>query len=271
MEESRKVDTQEEFPAKTPNTNETSDLEEVEEEEDTGEVDARGVPVWLKYDRQPGWHKMWEFMYKLDQPYRVGNKDMTHICLMCMEGIAKTGGSWKKALKLVGTTTIGMKHIERKHPQICHDIELARMQKKAAKAKLSTKRAPQVGLTATPEVDAAPKKKFKVLAKPLWSSQSADVDVNAVKTEIQQKIQSTATMTQQTKVQYILLAVIGCLFKHGLISSDVRSALKSQAINEPDGILLAAVELFLVDWDLDECVDTFMRVSHSVLHSEEFV
>ncbi|KAF0686620.1 Aste57867_21592 [Aphanomyces stellatus] len=271
MDEDRKtmMDAEQEYPVKQRSADETSDIEEEDEGEETGELDARGVPVWLKYERQPGWHKMWEFMHKLEQPYRVGSKDMTHICLMCMENIAKTGGSWKKALKLVGTTTIGMKHIDRKHPHISQEIELARIEKKAAKAKGSSKRATMLALAATPEVE-APKKKIKMLPKPLWT-QSVEIDANLLKTEIQQKIQSGATMTQSTKVQYILLVVIGCLFKHGLISSDARSALKSQAINESDGILLAAVELLLVDWDLDECVDTFLRVSHTILAESESV
>ncbi|ETV84068.1 hypothetical protein, variant 2 [Aphanomyces astaci] len=250
-------------------TDDTSDVEVDEEEEDLGDVDVRGVPTWLKYERQPGWHKMWEFMHKLETPYRVGSKETTHICLMCMDSIAKSGGSWKKALKVVNTTTIGMKHIERKHPQISQEIELARLEKKATKAKGLNKRAALLALARGATSTEAPPKKFKVLSKPLWIP-SADIDVNAVKSDIQQKIQSvTTTMTQHTKVQYILLVVIGCLFKHGLISGNARSALKSQAINEPEGILLAAVELLLVDWDLDECVDTFLRVSHTILGSDD--
>ncbi|ETW07423.1 hypothetical protein H310_01944 [Aphanomyces invadans] len=254
---------------RTTNVDDTSDVDMDEEEDDGGEVDVRGVPTWLKYERQPGWHKMWEFMHKLETPYRVGTRDMTHICLMCMDSIAKSGGSWKKALKLVGTTTIGMKHIERKHPHVSQEIELARLEKKANKAKGLTKRAALLALSQIPaEVD-PPKKKFRVLPKPLWIP-SADVDTNAVKSEIQQKVQSIASsMTQSTKVQYILLVVIGCLFKHGLISAGARSALKSQAISEPEGILLAAVELLLVDWDLDECVDTFLRVSHTILGADD--
>ncbi|KAH9109062.1 hypothetical protein LEN26_010751 [Aphanomyces euteiches] len=84
---------------------------------------------------------------------------------------------------------------------------------------------------------------------------------SALKEELQDKL-------QRVKASHQVFLVISSLYKHRYVSSEARNVLKNQAIDEvrsPDGILSAAVELLLVDWDVDECIDTFVKVSQMLL------
>ncbi|CAK4645590.1 unnamed protein product [Aphanomyces euteiches] len=77
---------------------------------------------------------------------------------------------------------------------------------------------------------------------------------SALKEELQDKLQRVKASHQ--------------VANHRYVSSEARNVLKNQAIDEvrsPDGILSAAVELLLVDWDVDECIDTFVKVSQMLL------
>ncbi|KAF0686619.1 Aste57867_21591 [Aphanomyces stellatus] len=90
------------------------------------------------------------------------------------------------------------------------------------------------------------------------------LSTSALKLDVEEKLQSISASHQITNV----LLVISSLHKHRFISSEARSVLKNQAIEEvhtADGILAAAVELFCVDWDMDECVDTFVKVGQMLL------
>ncbi|CAK4087047.1 unnamed protein product [Aphanomyces euteiches] len=87
---------------------------------------------------------------------------------------------------------------------------------------------------------------------------------SALKEELQDKLQRVKASHQVANV----FLVISSLYKHRYVSSEARNVLKNQAIDEvrsPDGILSAAVELLLVDWDVDECIDTFVKVSQMLL------
>ncbi|ETV84065.1 hypothetical protein, variant [Aphanomyces astaci] len=89
--------------------------------------------------------------------------------------------------------------------------------------------------------------------------------IDALKVDVDEKLKLAATSSHN--VVKVLL-VISSLYKHEFISPEARSVLKDQAIAEvrnEDGILAAAVELFSMDGDMNECVDTFVQVSDMLL------
>jgi hypothetical protein len=86
-----------------------------------GELD---IPSWLDhFAESPNLESVWQIIHRLKVTYRVrranGDKDCSHICLLCAETIASmqriTPRAWEKALRITVNTSNGKVHLLAKH------------------------------------------------------------------------------------------------------------------------------------------------------------